>query len=85
MLFWTFKLEKHLYDHINNVDFLIIRSPSLVSFKYRDCKKNEEMHLSRISRLSVDAYWNHSWKGKIIALYGYVTKKMVKNVFMFYM
>ncbi|MGI6452440.1 MAG: hypothetical protein ACOX0E_03010, partial [Syntrophomonadaceae bacterium] len=30
MLFGRFKLESILYDHINNVDFLIIRLPSLI-------------------------------------------------------
>ena len=81
MLFGRFKLESILYDHINNVDFLIIRLPSLIGIlSIEIARKMNKPFLIELVGCPWDAYWNHSWKGKLIAPFmRYATKKAVKN------
>jgi glycosyltransferase involved in cell wall biosynthesis len=81
MLFGRFKLESILYDHINNVDFLIIRLPSLIGIlSIEIARKMNKPFLIELVGCPWDALWNHSWKGKLVAPFmRYATKKAVKN------
>jgi glycosyltransferase involved in cell wall biosynthesis len=81
MLLNRFKLENILYDQIKNVDFLIIRLPSLIGSLSADiARKMNKPYLIELVGCPWDAYWNHSWKGKLVAPFmWYATKKAVKN------
>jgi glycosyltransferase involved in cell wall biosynthesis len=81
MLFGRFKLESILYDHINNVDFLIIRLPSLIGIlSIEIARKMNKPFLIELVGCPWDAFWNHSWKGKLVAPFmRYATKKAVRN------
>jgi glycosyltransferase involved in cell wall biosynthesis len=81
MLLNRFKLENILYDQIKNVDFLIIRLPSLIgSLSIDIARKMNKPYLIELVGCPWDALWNHSWKGKLVAPFmWYSTKKAVKN------
>ncbi|HHX24275.1 MAG TPA: glycosyltransferase family 4 protein [Thermoanaerobacterales bacterium] len=75
------KAKKIIRDELLNCDFLIARLPSQIgTLAIEMTKKYNKPYLIELVGCPWDAYWNHSWKGKLFAPFmWYVTKKMVKN------
>ena len=75
------KVKKMIRDELLNCDFLIARLPSQIgTLAIEMTKKYNKPYLIELVGCPWDAYWNHSWKGKLFAPFmWYVTKKMVKN------
>ncbi len=68
-------------EAIKKSDFVIIRLPSFIGNIAVDlAKKHGKPYLVEVVACPWDAFWNHSWKGKLIAPYMYyATKKRVYN------
>jgi glycosyltransferase involved in cell wall biosynthesis len=81
MLFNRSELVSILYNQIKNIDFLIVRLPSVIgSISIKIARKMNKPYLIELVGCPWDAYWNHSWKGKLFAPFmWYATKKAVKN------
>lgn len=62
-------------------DAVVIRCPIFLGiYVVKAAKKHNKPYLIELVGCPWDAYWNHSWKGKLVAPFmWYVTKKMVKN------
>jgi glycosyltransferase involved in cell wall biosynthesis len=81
ILYDRFKLESILNDQIKNIDFLIVRLPSLIgSLSIDIARKMNKPYLIELVGCPWDAFWNHSWKGKLVAPFMYfATRRAVKN------
>ncbi len=75
------KAKMILDNQIKKCDYLIVRLPSLIGYiAIKIAKKNGKPYLIEVVGCTWDALWNHSLKGKLIALPSYLTmKKAVKN------
>ncbi|NLE06370.1 MAG: glycosyltransferase, partial [Crenarchaeota archaeon] len=75
------KAKKIIRDELLNCDFLIARLPSQIGILAIDmAKKYNKPYLIELVGCPWDAYWNHSWKGKLVAPFmWHATKKAVKN------
>ncbi|WLR41572.1 glycosyltransferase [Bacillus carboniphilus] len=76
-----FKAKKIIYDEVLSSDSLIARLPSSIGelAVYAD-KKNNKPYLVEVVACPWDAFWNHSFKGKVIAPFKYFkTKKLVRE------
>ncbi|MCA1010726.1 glycosyltransferase family 4 protein [Halobacillus halophilus] len=62
-------------------DYVVARLPSMSGFLAIDyARKYNKPYLTEVVACPWDAFWNHSYKGKLIAPYTYfATKKRVKN------
>lgn len=62
-------------------DFIILRVPSIISISiYKYIRKFHKKYMTETMGCAWDAYWNHDFLGKIVALYGFVSmKKIVYN------
>jgi glycosyltransferase involved in cell wall biosynthesis len=80
-LFSIIKNRKKVKQAVLNHDYLIIRLPSvygIMAIIY--ARKLNKPYLIEMVGCPWDAFWNHSWKGKLVAPFmWYVTKKAVKN------
>jgi glycosyltransferase involved in cell wall biosynthesis len=81
ILYDRFKLESILNAQIKDIDFLIVRLPSFIgSLSIDIASKMNKPYLIELVGCPWDAYWNHSWKGKLVAPFmRYATKKAVRN------
>jgi glycosyltransferase involved in cell wall biosynthesis len=81
MLLNRSKLENILYDQIKNVDFLIVRLPSVIGNLSVDIARTmNKPYLIELVGCPWGAYWDHSRKGKLVAPFmWHATKKAVKN------
>jgi glycosyltransferase involved in cell wall biosynthesis len=81
MLFNRSKANSILFDQIKNTDFLVIRLPSVIGIlSIEIARKMNKPFLIELVGCPWDAYWNHSWKGKLVAPFmWHATKKAVKN------
>lgn len=67
---------KGLRDEIKKADCIIIRLPSVIGNQaVRLAKKYNKTFVVELVGCPWDTYWNHSWKGKIVALYMYLSTK----------
>ena len=75
------KTSRAVKECLNSADLVIMRLPSLISFKvYRLIRKSPKKYLAEVVGCAWDAYWNHGFVGKLIALPMYIlTKKIVKE------
>jgi glycosyltransferase involved in cell wall biosynthesis len=80
-LFSIIKNRKKVKQAVLNHDYLIIRLPSvygIMAIIY--ARKLNKPYLIEMVGCPWDAFWNHSWKGKLVAPFmWYATKKAVKN------
>lgn len=62
-------------------DFIILRVPSIISISiYKYIRKFHKKYMTEAMGCAWDAYWNHDFLGKIVALYGFISmKKIVYN------
>lgn len=82
----NYLFKKHILTDILNKtieknDFMVVRLPSFIGEIAHDyARKNNIPCLVEVVGDAWDAYWNHSWKGKVIAPYAHLKmKKLVKN------
>lgn len=70
-----------IINAIKNSDFIILRLHSLISiFMYKYVKRFKKKYMCEVMGCAWDAFWNHSFLGKIIAPYAFVKMKtIVKN------
>ena len=75
------KAKLILEREIKNIDFLIIRLPSMIgNLAVKTAKKYKKPYLIEMVGCPWDALWNHSLKGKLFApIMTYITKKEIKN------
>ena len=75
------KAKLILEKEIKNVDFLIIRLPSMIgNLAVKIARKYKKPYLVEMVGCPWDALWNHSLKGKLFApIMTYITKQEVKN------
>lgn len=68
-------------DKIKEFDKVIIRAPSFISFSaIKICEKYNKQYLVEMVGCPFDAYWNHSFLGKIIAIpFYFKTKKIISS------
>ena len=75
------KAKRTIQKSVINIDFVIARVPSVIgniAIKY--AKKYKKPYLVEVVGCPWDAYWNHSFKGKLVAPFMYYsTKKVVKG------
>ncbi|MCP1126095.1 glycosyltransferase family 4 protein [Bacillus sp. 3103sda1] len=76
-----FEAKKIIEKEIESCDSLIARLPSSIgSLAISLSKKSKKSYLIEVVACPWDAYWNHSFKGKIIAPYMFLaTRNHVKN------
>ncbi|MDT2811544.1 glycosyltransferase [Vagococcus lutrae] len=74
-------IKKNIENIVITYDFLIIRLPSMIGLITVDiAKKNDIPYLIELVACPWDGYWNHSFKGKIIAPYLFFRyKKIVRE------
>lgn len=80
MVFNRRKTKEILKDSILNADYIVARLPSINGFLAIDiAKKLNKPYLVEVVACPWDAYWNHSWKGKIFAPFMYYSTKTRVN------
>jgi len=63
-------------DSVKNADYIVARLPSIVGNAAVDyAKKYKKPYLIELVTCPWDAYWNHSFKGKLIAPFMYLKNK----------
>lgn len=73
--------NKEFIDLVKNHDFIILRVPSMISFRiYKYIKKYNKKYMTESMGCAWDAYWNHGIIGKLVSIFGYYNmKKIVFN------
>lgn len=73
--------EKIVTEEMTKSDYVVVRLPSFLGMlTYNIAKKMKKPCLIELVGCAWDAYWNHSFQGKLIASYMFnKTKRMVKN------
>ncbi|GAA2717033.1 hypothetical protein GCM10009865_50370 [Aeromicrobium ponti] len=81
ILFNRALVKNVISEEINKSDFLIVRLPSIIgNLSIEIAESLNKPYFVEIVGCPWDAYWNHSYKGKLIALPSYwAMKKSVKN------
>ncbi|NOH16238.1 glycosyltransferase [Clostridium cochlearium] len=81
MLFNKQKAEKIIYKEVDESDYIVIRLPSFIGNLAVDvAQKLNKPYLLEVVACPWDAFWNHSFKGKVVAPFMYyATKKRVLN------
>lgn len=77
-------IKERLRKHIQNVDFVIIRSPSSFgNYAYQICEKMNKAYVTEVVGCAWDGHWNYGHiGGKILAPFKFFTmQKLVKNSF----
>lgn len=78
-LFMSRESKNLINELVQGVDLVINYGLSNYDL-YRIVKKNKKKYMSFVVCCSWDAYWNHGWKGKLIAPYKYwVSRYTIKN------
>lgn len=81
-LFKYYKVNTKIIEQVvKENDKIIIRSPSFISFKAKKiCKKYKKKYIIEMVGCPFDAFWNHSFKGKLIAIPFYLkTRSLIKD------
>jgi len=80
-VFSIIKNRKKVKQAVSSQDYLVIRIPSvygIMAIIY--ARKFNKPYLIEMVGCPWDAFWNHSWKGKLVAPFmWYATKKAIKN------
>ena len=72
--------NKRIYDTMKSVDLIFIRGGIIANLGAHNARKLNKPYLIEVSGRDFDAYWNHSFKGKIIAPFmEYLVRKDVRN------
>lgn len=72
------RVYRELKKSIENTDAVIIRVGSLLgTLASRICRKIGKPYLTEVVSCSWDSLWNHGWKGKILAVEGYLCQRCV--------
>lgn len=67
---------KLLEEEIQKSDYIILRVPNSYSNKIvKMCKKYKKSILIEVVGCPFDAYWNHSFKGKLLSIPSYINMK----------
>ena len=80
-MFKIHKAKEIIKNAVLKSDYIVVRLPSITGFIAIDfAKKYNKPYLTEVVACPWDAYWNHSFKGKLFApLMYYKTKKRVWN------
>jgi len=80
-LFERNKYKKIIETCVKESDLIFARMPSIISDMTLDiAKKYKKKYLVEVGGCAWDAYWNHSWIGKLVAPYMYFNEKRhIKN------
>ena len=75
------KRDKDINLGLSDIDLVIARVPSIISYRVAKlAMKLKKPVFSVVMGCAWDAYWNHSFKGKLIAPYMYFSlKKLVRK------
>ncbi|MBR3319631.1 glycosyltransferase family 4 protein [Candidatus Saccharibacteria bacterium] len=75
------RVANNLQEAIYKSDLVVLRMPSLVSIKvYPLIKRRKKTYLVEVMGCAWDAYWNHGFAGKIIALPAFLRiKRIIKK------
>lgn len=81
MIFKKRAARKIIKEQVLNADYIVARLPSTIGFLAIDyAKKYKKPYLVEVVACPWDAFWNHSFKGKLFAPYMYYsTKRRVRN------
>src|SRR5690625_3990158 len=81
ILFKKNKAREIIENAITDSDYVVARLPSISGFIAIDyAKKYNKPYITEVVACPWDAHWNHSFKGKLVALPMYLaTKKRVKE------
>lgn len=70
--------QKQICSEIEKCDMVISRVPSLVAYKVAElAKKMKKPYYAEVIACAWDAYWNHSFGGKVLAPYMFFKMKSV--------
>lgn len=74
-------VKQIIHDTIAKSDVIVARMPSQTAgIAIREAKRLKKPILVEVVACTFDAYWNHSWKGKLIAHYRYYrVRKIIRN------
>lgn len=77
----SLKTKRIIDGLVSESDAVIVRIPGIFGLaSITSAKKNKKPYYIELVGCPWDAFWNHSWKGKLVAPFmWYVTKKAVKN------
>jgi glycosyltransferase involved in cell wall biosynthesis len=80
-VFTSYKIMRTFKSLIKSYDIIATKAPSFVSsYAVKIAKKKQIPCYVELVGCPWDAFWNHSWKGKLVAPFmWYATKKAVKN------
>lgn len=68
--------RRELKEEINSADRVIARLPCMISIKgIKLAKKLDKKYLVEVVGCAWDAYWNHSLRGKVVALWMFMKMK----------
>lgn len=81
LLLRRYDAKKLLKEAVLKSDYIVARLPSMIGFLAVDfAKKYNKPYLVEVVACPWDAFWNHSFLGKIVAPYMYIsTKRRVKS------
>ena len=76
-----FKAKKIIQEEVKNCDALIGRLPSSIgALAVSEAARKQKPYLVEVVACPWDAFWNHSFKGKLFAPFQYLkTRKLVFN------
>lgn len=77
-------IKKRLSKHIQNVDFVIIRTPSFFgNYAYQLCKKMNKPYVTEVVGCVWNSHWNYgNIRGKVLAPFKFFTMRfLVRNSF----
>ena len=74
-------IKKEVFESICKTDMVVLRAPSYVACQVAGvARKLKKMCYAEVVGCAWDAHWNHSLKGRIVALYMFLKmKQVVKN------
>jgi glycosyltransferase involved in cell wall biosynthesis len=75
------EVKKIIHENIAKSDVIVARMPSQTAgIAIKEAKRLNKPLLVEVVACTFDAYWNHSWKGKLIAHYRYFrVRKIIRN------
>lgn len=81
LLFDGFRNQKSLIEKIKENNCIILRLPSMLGELAAFCaRRNNKLYLVEMVGCPWDSYWNHSFKGKIVApIMWFLTRLATKN------
>ncbi len=75
------EVKQIIHQNIAKSDIVVARMPSQTAgIAIKEAKRLNKPLLVEVVACTFDAYWNHSWKGKLIAHYRYFrVRKIIRN------